>query len=91
MLFTSNGTVAGYPHHPFEDDDDALIDREQEAADAFDCAINEIKACIAKVRVQQGGADDPEKCFENALNGMADSISDLEHGKRLAMEAVRDA
>jgi len=46
---------------------------------------------MAKVRVQQGGADDPEKCFENALNGMADSISDLEHGKRLAMEAVRDA
>ena len=91
MLFISSGTVAGYPHHPFEDDDDALIDREQEAADAFDCAINEIKACMAKVRVQQGGADDPEKCFENALNGMADSISDLEHGKRLAMEAVRNA
>ena len=87
-MFVNSGMVAGYPSHPFEVDDDALIDRQQEAADAFDCAINQIKACIEEVRKQQGGADDPKKCFESALDGMADSISDLEHGKRLAMETA---
>lgn len=89
-MFVSSGMVRGYPAHPFEADDDALIDAEQEAADAFDCAINEIQACIGKLKVQQTGASDPDGCFASAISGLEGSISDLEYGKRKAVDAARE-
>ena len=66
----------------------AIEDAEDEATDAFDCAIGQVRACMKKLRVQQGGATDPAKCFESALDYLTNAISDLEYGKARAAEAA---
>lgn len=64
---------------------------EQEATDAFDCAINQVQECMGKLRVQQGGASDPHGCFADALDRLQGAIDELQYGKTKAAEEAAES
>lgn len=82
--------LAGTSVDPFGNDD-YITDAEQEATDAFDCAINQVQECMGKLRVQQGGASDPHGCFKSALDYLSDAVRDLQFGKTKAAEEAADS